>query len=910
MRERARAAVLMGVSLLSKLEPKIPKKAASRYVGASRANHVGRSWLARARSMPYFAKPDPTSIAMALAARREEIARAPTQHPAAQAEEEFQRHKMRIYSQRRQEQLRKLERSNAAAAQREVQLQSYYARTRMSAAEEARKKAEAAAYLMPQFNLLPPTPSPAAKGFPPATAPGGSASQSQIPQLPSIHKNQQAARKKATPSPGVLPSKQPAADSEQLSSAQCVRVVLDILYLKIEDELIARGSLRRGEPKSLEQTARDYIKGAEEHIDEESLAVMIVPNGLLGLRIGCAECDPHPTVILFQRLMGWRGPPIKDPMQLDALWIMLLWLLPDQKRMKRAVVAQIEAAVKGKGGGARLGGAKKYEPMPPRTTVGFEGIPRVLALLGEKRKLENKYHFESLLEAAENLIEYRSRKRGKPGGAEGFDGELSPRGAPGGRGEGGGGGDGGDHRSRVAPTPPATGSKQRVSGYDGGTPKRVQSPRQQLAKQRVLDVEELMLYWADTWYTWRKYFTEAAVPQVDSPAKGSHHKPAKAGSLGGGLLPPYKRVRVDREELNKRKIELKNAQSNQMSDRRKEAQGVNQQRYAAMAQVEANAPWIGGPVSGKRDTGLDDVVKDGQKVEEDFAYGMRQNAMEFDVVDVDRDKKLDFDEFVAFIKQRERGPHSDFELRARFDSLDADHSGQIDLHEFIRFSLRDALARAAARVMDLLREWDTDGNGQIDRKEFRRAINALGFAALADPEDIDLVFDEFDMDGGGTIDHKELNKMLRQSAAVDANMLGNNKRGEAAMRGEKEAKLRRHGGGGKGGPPKREKIKSVKMDSAAQVQAAAQALKQLRNLFSNDPAGMMELFREIDSSGDGLVSRTEFALAIRALGLNLPKPELGLLFRELDPDGSGEIEYHELRAALEGGGGASEGGVA
>ena len=151
--------------------------------------------------------------------------------------------------------------------------------------------------------------------------------------------------------------------------------------------------------------------------------------------------------------------------------------------------------------------------------------------------------------------------------------------------------------------------------------------------------------------------------------------------------------------------------------------------------------------------------------------------------------------------------------------------------------------------------------------------------------------------------------MLRQSAAVDANMLGNNKRGEAAMRGEKEAKLRRHGGGGKGGPPKREKIKSVKMDSAAQVQAAAQALKQLRNLFSNDPAGMMELFREIDSSGDGLVSRTEFALAIRALGLNLPKPELGLLFRELDPDGSGEIEYHELRAALEGGG-ASEGGVA
>jgi hypothetical protein len=69
-------------------------------------------------------------------------------------------------------------------------------------------------------------------------------------------------------------------------------------------------------------------------------------------------------------------------------------------------------------------------------------------------------------------------------------------------------------------------------------------------------------------------------------------------------------------------------------------------------------------------------------------------------------------------------------------------SGQIDLHEFIRFSLRDALARAAARVMDLLHEWDEDGSGTIDRKEFRRAIKALGFHALADNEDIDLVFDE------------------------------------------------------------------------------------------------------------------------------------------------------------------------
>ena len=80
--------------------------------------------------------------------------------------------------------------------------------------------------------------------------------------------------------------------------------------------------------------------------------------------------------------------------------------------------------------------------------------------------------------------------------------------------------------------------------------------------------------------------------------------------------------------------------------------------------------------------------------------------------------------------------------------------------QFIRFSLRDALARASARVMDLLREWDEDASGSIDRKEFRRAINTLGFGALADKDDVDMVFDEFDESGDGLIQFNELNRSV------------------------------------------------------------------------------------------------------------------------------------------------------
>jgi Ca2+-binding EF-hand superfamily protein len=70
-------------------------------------------------------------------------------------------------------------------------------------------------------------------------------------------------------------------------------------------------------------------------------------------------------------------------------------------------------------------------------------------------------------------------------------------------------------------------------------------------------------------------------------------------------------------------------------------------------------------------------------------------------------------------------------------------------------------------------------------------------------------------------------------------------------------------------------------------------------VFGAAPEKVMLLFKEIDTSGDGLVSRKEFALAMRALGLALPHRELRLLFESLDPDRSNSIDYAELREALE-----------
>jgi len=74
--------------------------------------------------------------------------------------------------------------------------------------------------------------------------------------------------------------------------------------------------------------------------------------------------------------------------------------------------------------------------------------------------------------------------------------------------------------------------------------------------------------------------------------------------------------------------------------------------------------------------------------------------------------------------------------------------------------LRDALVANSMRVIDLFREWDEDGDGNVDRHEFRRAMPLLGLHAAR--EHIDALFDSFDADASGSIGFRELNRMLRR----------------------------------------------------------------------------------------------------------------------------------------------------
>eukprot|EP00900_Chrysochromulina_parva_P011925 jgi/Chrpa1/20733/Chrysochromulina_OHIO_Genome00007183-RA len=286
-----------------------------------------------------------------------------------------------------------------------------------------------------------------------------------------------------------------------------------------------------------------------------------------------------------------------------------------------------------------------------------------------------------------------------------------------------------------------------------------------------------------------------------------------------------------------------------------------------------------------------------------FDIGMRQLAMEFDAMDLDVNRSLDFSEFSQLIRSREMAVHSEKALRERFDALDVNGSGTVDMPEFIKFALRDALSRTALPIKSLLASWDTDDSQDIGIEEFRDAVRYFGFEAR--DAEIDAVFNEFDKNGNGILDINELTAAFAEGAMPLGMKLG---MGQKQLRRlsdregyltQAQAAAKLEAASAKLRPPARAPPPTgLKAPSKPIKTRVAEVRRTLLEVLNSDQMRVLDLFRAWDVNGDGLVGKQELRSALAGLGIEASAQVVDALFGILDTDNDGTLQYRELNASL------------
>ena len=192
-----------------------------------------------------------------------------------------------------------------------------------------------------------------------------------------------------------------------------------------------------------------------------------------------------------------------------------------------------------------------------------------------------------------------------------------------------------------------------------------------------------------------------------------------------------------------------------------------------------------------------------------------------------------------------------------------------DSDKSVADQLRDALSQSSTRVIELFRDWDTDGNGMVSKEEFHKAMGLLGFNVPA--EDIDILFDSWDPDGSGLLSLGELKQVLKDHKA-------------AARISEYKAKEAK----------RKSLLRGFDIDEDSDKSVA----EQLREALSKSAVRVIDLFNDWDTDGNGKISKEEFRKAMGLLGFNVPTEDIDALFDSWDPDGSGVLLLGELDKQL------------
>ena len=238
----------------------------------------------------------------------------------------------------------------------------------------------------------------------------------------------------------------------------------------------------------------------------------------------------------------------------------------------------------------------------------------------------------------------------------------------------------------------------------------------------------------------------------------------------------------------------------------------------------------------------------------------RNIAMAFDAADENQDGTLTFDEFKQLVYDRmpsQRG-RSEALLHSWYMALDTDGDGSLSKVEYFAFALREAfLSNGSGQSMDsFFNFWGGSNDGKIDRDEFITLAERLGFGGVADE-----LMSSIDSDGSGVIDYREFVQLVKDrtsSAEARSFVMA------AARSGTRPPMI----------------MKAVPHAPDPDLKVALRN-ELLHALMANGSA-VLDFFRKLDASGDGLLTVVELSRALSYLNQDVPPRVVQELYDEID----------------------------
>ena len=183
----------------------------------------------------------------------------------------------------------------------------------------------------------------------------------------------------------------------------------------------------------------------------------------------------------------------------------------------------------------------------------------------------------------------------------------------------------------------------------------------------------------------------------------------------------------------------------------------------------------------------------------------------------------------------------------------------------------------------MFRQFDDDASGYTDGPEFVKALAELGF----DPDEpsVTALFASFDLDGSGTIEYEELHNLPVRSVQHKPELepLELKAANRIALRKKRVSKVDANLFSGL-------ELGSLHADAIPGA---------IRKALDKRLVRVIDLFRQFDDDSSGLLDASEFAKAMRKLGMTDAPPEAtAAVFAYFDHDESGTVEYRKLHAII------------